>query len=157
MSAPHLWRNKMAAILQIYQGPVVGTERDHKTVWSVVNTSLEDELELMHRAFIPLFTEYQKLTAQQQRKFDTIVNRFFNNGTFLMLDQLDSLNEMLDSVGYRTVELENNGEYYQPTEQGKFRPSAAAWKANGNARFAQLEIETQKLYDNVLDIKKFKK
>ena len=147
----------MAAILQIHQGSVVGTERYHATEWSVVNTSLEDELILIDRVFIPIFTEYQKLSAQQQRKFDTVVNRFFNNGTFLFLDQLDSLNEMLDSLGYRTVELENNGEYYQPTEPGKTKPSAAAWKSNGNARFALLETETQKLYDNILDIKKFKK
>lgn len=138
MSVPHQ-EIKMAAILEIQQGPVYHNDRSISMRWRVVNTTILEENQLMRSVFYPLFVKhYNELSPMDRKKVDSAVDRFFTKGMFLMLEQLEQMNAILEKLGYEQFEIDDNGQYFQPTEPGQRKPSAKAWANNARARTAEM-------------------
>ena len=127
----------MSNLVVIKQGVLNEKGRQTLKTWSYWNTDLADETLLMKQAFLPIMNEMESLPNKEYKEFSDTSKTFFEKGTFISKAQFESLNRCLTILGYPTVSLNNNGEYYQPVATGKTSPDSTAWKQNAQARLQE--------------------
>lgn len=140
----------MSALINIRQGNITYNTRKSVKTWTYWNTDLKDETMLMERGFLPLVLEYNHMKDKHRIEFEKIFEVFFGKGTFLTLDQVESINTLLHYYGYPEVTLNNNGEYFQPVSKGRSSPDKNSWQMNAEARLAEFE-SIRKSADNPLN------
>lgn len=150
-------KSKMATFIQISQG-FASNEGIRKTskVWSVVNTTLEDEQLLMTHGFLPILVNQDDVPEHKMKLIETAFDRFFNKGMFLLMDQYEVINEMLDFLGYQQIEIKEDGKYFQPTLPGRYKPCAKSWENNGVARARELTKIHSDWKNNKIQLNKLK-
>ena len=130
----------MASILSISQGFVSDTgNRKSNKVWQVINTTIEDENILMVQGFLPLIEFEDNIPDYLQNMVDAAYTRFFTKGMFLLEEHLNAMNEALGAIGYQTITLTNDSNYFQPVLPGKYKPCLKSWKNNGTARTKEMK------------------